>query len=215
MLLRHYTQNIDTLERVADISQELIVEAHGTFYTGHCRKCRTMYTLEWMKEKIFADEVPTCERGSCRGVVKPDIVFFGESLPDKFYNCMEKDFHDCDLLIVMGSTLTVQPFASLVDRVGANCPRLLINREKAGQCRGIMSMLGLGTGLDFDSADNTRDVCWLGNCDDGCQALADKLGFGDELKDLVKQEHERIDKEKSPDDKKEPETETDTEKREE
>lgn len=49
MLLRHYTQNIDTLERVAGIPGDKIVEAHGTFHTGHCLECRIEYTQEWMK----------------------------------------------------------------------------------------------------------------------------------------------------------------------
>lgn len=65
-------------------------------------------------ERIFKDDLPICE--SCPGIVKPDIVFFGENLPDKFHNCMVADFPKCDLLIVMGSSLVVQPFASLVDR---------------------------------------------------------------------------------------------------
>lgn len=196
LLLRHYTQNIDTLERVAGLPSDKIVEAHGTFYTGHCLKCRAVYSLEYMKEKIFADKIPKCQKSSCDGVVKPDIVFFGENLPDRFYSCMDEDFNNCDLLIIMGSTLTVQPFASLVDRVPAQCPRLLINREKVGQCTGIMAMFGLGTGLNFDKK-NTKDVFWAGDCDDGCQLLADKLDFGDELKELIKNEHKRIDDENS------------------
>ncbi|GLV40123.1 Sirtuin 2 [Carabus blaptoides fortunei] len=193
LLLRHYTQNIDTLERVAGISDEKLVEAHGTFYTGHCLCCRKEYSLSWMKERIFDDKIPICN--ACPGVVKPDIVFFGENLPDKFYKCMNTDFQECDLLIVMGSSLVVQPFASLVDRVPDNCPRLLINREKVGLCSGIMAMLGMGGGFDFDSPNNTRDVAWLGDCDEGCQLLADKLGWGEELKEMVATEHKRIDDE--------------------
>jgi len=42
-------QNIDTLERVAGVKEDKIVEAHGTFYTSHCMKCMKEYTLEWMK----------------------------------------------------------------------------------------------------------------------------------------------------------------------
>lgn len=49
MLLRHYTQNIDSLERVAGIPEEKLVEAHGTCYTGHCLTCREKYDLSWMK----------------------------------------------------------------------------------------------------------------------------------------------------------------------
>lgn len=52
LLLRHYTQNIDTLERVAQIPDSKIIEAHGTFYTGHCLKCRDLYHLEWMKSNL-------------------------------------------------------------------------------------------------------------------------------------------------------------------
>lgn len=77
LLLRHYTQNIDTLERIAGIEHEKLVEAHGTFYSNHCIDCNEEYSMEWAKKEIFADSVPTCT--SCNGVVKPDIVFFGEA----------------------------------------------------------------------------------------------------------------------------------------
>jgi NAD-dependent SIR2 family protein deacetylase len=49
-----------------------------------------------------------------RGLVKPDIVFFGEQLPERFYERMEYDFPICDLLLVMGTSLVVHPFASLI-----------------------------------------------------------------------------------------------------
>ena len=48
------------------------------------------------------------------GLVKPDIVFFGESLPSRFFQIKQTDFPQADLLIVMGTSLTVQPFASLI-----------------------------------------------------------------------------------------------------
>ena len=71
--------------------------------------------------------MPSCT--SCGGLVKPDIVFFGENLPERFFQCVKADFPKCDLLIILGTSLVVQPFASLVDRVGPLCPRLLINNE--------------------------------------------------------------------------------------
>lgn len=55
-----------------------MVEAHGTFRTNHCVGCRQEYSMEWAKEQIFADNVPTCT--NCNRVVKPDIVFFGKDL---------------------------------------------------------------------------------------------------------------------------------------
>lgn len=193
LLLRHYTQNIDTLERLAGLPPEKLVEAHGTFHTGRCLECRAPYTLQWMKEQIMKGTIPKCEECN-EGVVKPDIVFFGEMLPERFHHYADRDFEQADLLIIMGSSLVVQPFASLVDRVRSNCPRLLINKEKVGMQDRLCRFLGLRGGLVFDPPNSRggRDVAWLGDCDTGSQLLADKLGWGDELRNLVKKEHERI-----------------------
>ena len=176
LLLRHFTQNIDTLERVAGISDDKIVEAHGAFHTGHCIKCRAEYSQDWIKELVFKDEIPTCPLKNCAGYVKPDIVFFGESLPERFFSCLQSDFSKCDLLIIIGTSLTVQPFASLIERVGEDCPRLLINMEKSGTGSG---------GLMFDKPANYRDVALLGDCDSGCRKLADKLGWTKDLDDVM------------------------------
>ncbi|XP_063539198.1 NAD-dependent protein deacetylase sirtuin-2-like [Cydia strobilella] len=192
LLLRHYTQNIDTLERGAGLPEEKLVEAHGTFYTSHCIDCRKEYPLEFIKEHIFSDQIPICT--ACPGVVKPDIVFFGESLPDRFQDCLQEDFQRCDMLIIMGSSLEVQPFASLIDMVPDWCPRLLVNREKAGLRSPLLRLWGLAAGglqLDGDG-DATRDVARLGDCDAGCRELAVKLGWGEELQALVASEHARL-----------------------
>lgn len=193
VLLRIYTQNIDTLEHVAGVPADKIVEAHGTFKTSHCLKCKKLYSLEWMEEQIFSDVVPTCE--DCNSVVKPDVVFFGENLPLRFFTLYAEDFPKCDLLIVMGTSLVVQPFATLIDKVPKDCPRLLINKEKAGEVDPIRRFLGYGKGMSFESKHNYRDIAWLGLCDDGCKKLADLLGWGDELSQLVNTEHQRIDRE--------------------
>ncbi|XP_078517305.1 NAD-dependent protein deacetylase sirtuin-2 isoform X2 [Lissotriton helveticus] len=193
MLLRCYTQNIDTLERVAGLTEEDLIEAHGTFFTSHCVSmfCKKEYTLGWMKEKIFSDLTPKCDK--CNSLVKPDIVFFGESLPSRFFSAVKSDFPKVDLLIIMGTSLQVQPFASLVSKVPTDTPRLLINKEKTGGGESFLGMLGFGGGMDFDSDKAYRDVAWLGNCDDGCLALADLLGWKKELEELVQREHMIID----------------------
>ncbi|XP_064359043.1 NAD-dependent protein deacetylase sirtuin-2 [Dromaius novaehollandiae] len=151
LLLRCYTQNIDTLERVAGLEPDELVEAHGTFFTSHCLRssCRQQYSLDWMKERIFSSLIPKCEK--CQSLVKPDIVFFGESLPSRFFTLLQSDFQKVDLLLVMGTSLQVQPFASLVGRVPSSTPRLLINKEKTGQSDPFMSLMGFGSGMDFDS----------------------------------------------------------------
>uniref|UniRef100_A0A2K6AGJ8 NAD-dependent protein deacetylase sirtuin-2 n=1 Tax=Mandrillus leucophaeus TaxID=9568 RepID=A0A2K6AGJ8_MANLE len=143
-------------------------------------------------EKIFSEVTPKCE--DCQSLVKPDIVFFGESLPARFFSCMQSDFLKVDLLLIMGTSLQVQPFASLISKAPLSTPRLLINKEKAGQSDPFLGMiLGLGGGMDFDSKKAYRDVAWLGDCDQGCLALAELLGWKKELEDLVRREHASID----------------------
>ncbi|XP_072168087.1 NAD-dependent protein deacetylase sirtuin-2-like isoform X1 [Diadema setosum] len=183
LLLRHFTQNIDTLDRVAGVPDEKIMEAHGSFHVGHCLNadCRKEYSEEWMREKIMADLVPKCKACETGGVVKPDIVFFGESLPVKFFPLVMQDFPKCDLLLVMGTSLVVQPFASLIDKVPETTPRVLINNEKTGQTDPLMMMLGMGSGMDFDSDNKYRDVALLGSCDDGCKKLVELLGWKKEF----------------------------------
>jgi NAD+-dependent protein deacetylase sirtuin 2 len=128
------------------------------------------------------------------GVVKPDIVFFGENLPEKFYVLPHRDFAECDLLIIMGTSLTVQPFAGLVDYASDECVRLLINREKVGGSKSVFfRAMMFGEGLCFDLPGNRRDVALEGDCDDGVLLLAEKLGFAEELQELIKAEHAKID----------------------
>jgi len=182
LLLRHYTQNIDTLERKAGLGVEKLVEAHGTFSSAHCINCRKEYSQEWMREKIFSDTLPKCD--DCEGLVKPDIVFFGEQLPQRFHDCVSKDFSQCDLLIIMGSSLVVQPFASLIDRVPLTCPRILVNREKAGVRSDLPSILGK-LGLQFDSPGNYRDVFAEGDTDAVCMQIATKLGWHENLQKMI------------------------------
>lgn len=63
------------------------------------------------------------------------------------------------------------------------CPRLLINYEKVGMQDRLSRFLGLRQGLVFDTKNTNggRDVAWLGDCDTGCELLADKLGWGVKL----------------------------------
>lgn len=198
LLLRHYTQNVDGLERVAGLPVDKLVEAHGSFATSTCTnaKCATAYPLSYMKERIVKDVVPLCER--CGVVIKPDAVFFGEPLPTRFRQLSGEDFARCDLLIILGTSLKVQPFASLVDRVPSKCPRLLINMTEVGTGNPVMVVMGLSCGLQFHGADNFRDVAWLGTCDDGCRLLAEKLGWKEELEKLMAAEHQRLDAESAP-----------------
>jgi len=130
-LLRIFTQNIDALERAAGIPDSKLIEAHGSFATATCRKCRAKYNGSDLQDDVMRQVVPICRREGCTGIVKPDIVFFGEDLPKKFFE-YPKHFAKCDLLIVLGTSLEVYPFAGLVEEVSKSAPRILINREVVG-----------------------------------------------------------------------------------
>jgi len=196
VLLRNFTQNIDTLERVAGVSGERLVEAHGSFSLAHCVKCRQEYTCDFVKEYVFRDEIPLCTQSGCPGTVKPDIVFFGENLPKRYFELSDTDFKQCDLLFVIGTSLQVQPFASLIHKVSEKTPRVLINNEVVGERKGgggggafnIMDLLmGMSSnkGFVFEGADAYRDIKVIGDCQASIRTLAQLLGWSAELDALV------------------------------
>uniref|UniRef100_A0A3Q3X2M6 NAD-dependent protein deacetylase n=1 Tax=Mola mola TaxID=94237 RepID=A0A3Q3X2M6_MOLML len=162
-LLRMYTQNIDGLERLAGIPPEMLVEAHGTFATATCTVCLRKYEGEQLRPDVMNGTVPKCP--TCKGVVKPDIVFFGEELPHHFLKYLT-DFPLADLLIIMGTSLEVEPFASLSGAVRSSVPRLLINRDLVGP---------------FAWSRRPHDVVKLGDVVSGVQALVDALGWTEDL----------------------------------
>jgi len=133
LLLRCYSQNIDSLEELAGVSKELIIAAHGNFSSAHGLDSGESVPMEEVRDAVMRGEAGWREMTERRGeLVKPDIVFFGEELPDRFNRGIRKDFPECDLLIVMGTSLVVAPFCSCITFVDDQCPRLLINREPAG-----------------------------------------------------------------------------------
>ena len=75
-----FTQNIDTLERKAGVPAEKIVEAHGSFADQHCIDCGAAYPEDKRRDAISNKEIARCTKKKCNGLVKPDIVFFGESV---------------------------------------------------------------------------------------------------------------------------------------
>ncbi|KAH6630539.1 DHS-like NAD/FAD-binding domain-containing protein [Chaetomium sp. MPI-SDFR-AT-0129] len=114
-------------------------------------------------EEKAAWDGPRADDGVCGGLVKPDIVFFGEPLPRAFFDRMSA-VKEADLVLVMGTSLQVHPFAGLPDMVNEDIPRVLFNLERVGS---------FGTQAD--------DVMVLGDCDGGVRRLADELGWRDEL----------------------------------
>ncbi|EGC28992.1 hypothetical protein DICPUDRAFT_84948, partial [Dictyostelium purpureum] len=158
-LLRNYTQNIDTLEHVAGIDQEHLVNCHGSFKSATCITCNYNVPADDIREYIMKMEIPYCKKCSDgSSFMKPDIVFFGESLPDRFDQCVVQDIKKVDLLVVMGSSLQVQPVALLPDILDKNVPQILVNREIVAQ-------------------PHEFDYVYLGDCDSFVNELSAKLNW--------------------------------------
>ncbi|KAF2478266.1 NAD-dependent deacetylase sirtuin-2, partial [Lindgomyces ingoldianus] len=166
LLLKLFTQNIDCLEREAGLPDDMIVEAHGSFAKQSCIECKTPYPEELMKKAIREKSVPRCLSDSCDGLVKPEIVFFGESLPEEFF--MNRHLpSQADLCIIMGTSLSVHPFAGLPQLCADETPRVLINQDQVGEV-----------------GSRTDDVLLLGDCDDGVKRLAEACGWLEELEEM-------------------------------
>ena len=75
-----FTQNIDTLERQAGIPPARLVEAHGSFASQRCIDCKREVDDARMRAAVEAGQILYCEHEGCGGLIKPDIVFFGESV---------------------------------------------------------------------------------------------------------------------------------------
>ena len=99
------TQNIDGLHQKA--GSKNVLEIHGTVYKNHCIDCGKSYSAEYV---FNSNGIPKC---SCGGIIKPDVVLYGEQLPTSFVVAMDY-INKADLLIVAGTSLTVEPAASLV-----------------------------------------------------------------------------------------------------
>ncbi len=100
------TQNIDGLHQRA--GSKNVLEIHGGFLTSHCLECEKSFSFPAMKEKLFSEEISTC---SCGGVIKPDVVFFGEDV--KHLAESYALAASVDLFFVIGTSCVVYPAAGV------------------------------------------------------------------------------------------------------
>ena len=101
------TQNIDGLLQKA--GSKVVYELHGSIHRNYCRKSGKFYTAEQLMEM---DNVPKC---SCGGIIKPDVVCYGESLDRGVLNAAMEAIARADMLIIGGTSLVVYPAAGLID----------------------------------------------------------------------------------------------------
>ena len=117
------TQNIDSLHQKA--GSEAVISVHGDYWTSHCLACRKDFELAQMEEMVREVPVPQCP---CGGVIKPDIVFFGEAVRDLDHAASA--VAASDLLLVLGSSLAVYPAAFLPEQAGGDV--VVVNKGEVG-----------------------------------------------------------------------------------
>ena len=114
------TQNIDGLHQKA--GSKNVLELHGTTYRNYCMKCYKEYESDY----IFKSKgIPKC---SCGGIIRPDVVLYGESLNDSYLKAIDY-IKNADLLIVAGTSLTVEPASSMIRYFNGN-NLVIINIDK-------------------------------------------------------------------------------------
>jgi NAD-dependent deacetylase len=118
------TQNIDGLHHKAGSIH--VLELHGTAQTATCPSCGKRHQRDYFHPKItHGDEFPRCS--VCNKIIKPDVVLFGESLPQNTWNNAYQECLLADLILVVGSSLEVFPASSLPETAFMNGATLIIN----------------------------------------------------------------------------------------
>ncbi len=116
------TQNIDGLHQAA--GSHKVLELHGSVHRNTCMQCGRHFDLAWV---LAQEGTPRCP---CGGLVRPDVVLYGEPLDEEVLGAAVHAVRGCDLLIVGGTSLVVHPAAGLVSYLRRGVPLVLINRDE-------------------------------------------------------------------------------------
>jgi NAD-dependent deacetylase len=123
------TQNVDNLHQDSGVPADKVVELHGNASYAKCLECGERHELAALKEGFLkAGEIPYCR--SCGGLVKTATISFGQAMPEAEMRRAEEESLDCDLFLVLGSSLVVYPAAGFPLLAKRNGARLaIVNRE--------------------------------------------------------------------------------------
>ncbi|NQU49918.1 MAG: urea transporter [Planctomycetes bacterium] len=128
-LLAVVTQNVDRLHQAAGLPPQSVIEIHGNEHSVHCLNCGKQYTRDeiyrWIVDGVT---VPYCTL--CQGILKPDSVAFDQPMPEIHSSQALQAIQNCDLLVVAGTSLEVQPVSTLpLLALRANKPLILVNLQ--------------------------------------------------------------------------------------
>jgi len=137
------TQNIDGLHQLAGSSSERVIEIHGTIREVGCLECSYHVATQVVLKRLAAgEEDPDCP--DCGGILKSATISFGQSLVARDLARAEQAARDCDLLLAVGSTLSVYPVAGLVPIARESGARIVIVNGEATAMDEIADAVLLG-----------------------------------------------------------------------
>jgi NAD-dependent deacetylase len=139
------TQNIDGLHQLA--GSKVVYELHGSILRNYCMKCHTFYPLE---KVIESEGIPHCDK--CGGIIKPDVVLYEEGLDEDIIMNSVRAISEADVLIVGGTSLVVQPAASLIRYYRGN-KLILVNKSTTPYDRDANVVLHESLGKVFGEID--------------------------------------------------------------
>eukprot|EP01006_Ploeotia_vitrea_P053446 TRINITY_DN67790_c0_g12_i1.p1 TRINITY_DN67790_c0_g12~~TRINITY_DN67790_c0_g12_i1.p1 ORF type:complete len:359 (-),score=28.76 TRINITY_DN67790_c0_g12_i1:141-1217(-) len=202
LLLRNYTQNIDNLEDAAGVPTDTVVHCHGTLASATCMRCDHTYQSSFVREELKSGKgVARCNQqrstdtsathapatgapqflwnNRCNGIVKPDIVLFGEDLPGQWGKHLAEDLTKCDLLVVLGTSLAVEPVQSLVTQVNNKCTRIVVNNDTE-----VLQNIKEHMTEYQEPSDSDLDWFVCGDCHTIVEELVKLAGWQDEFKQV-------------------------------
>jgi NAD-dependent deacetylase len=133
------TQNIDGLHQKAGLPDEKVIELHGNTCRVRCMSCRELSSIDDAQRRIDeSDLAPECE---CGGYLKPDTISFGQAMPVEEMTKAMNLSQECDSFMVIGSTLVVQPAATLPGLAKQNGAFLAIINLSETPCDNLCNVL--------------------------------------------------------------------------
>lgn len=133
------TQNIDNLHQDSGVPDDRVIELHGNTTRVRCMSCSEISSIHDAQKRIAAgDTAPECH---CGGYLKPDTISFGQSMPEAELQRAYELAHRCDLFLVIGSTLLVQPAAHLPVYAKNNGANLAIINMSETPCDDLCDVL--------------------------------------------------------------------------
>ena len=140
------TQNVDNLHQESGLPEELIIELHGNATYAKCLDCGKRYQLKLIKQEFEKNgSVSPCQ--ACGGIIKMATISFGQAMPEEEMKVAANMTEACDLMIVLGSSLTVYPAAAFPEEIAASDkPLVIINREPTSLDKQAVLRIGEGIG---------------------------------------------------------------------